>query len=143
MVSQEMEKLLRRYVEEVWHQRNPDAVDDFLAPEYGRHVGAATQPLSREDQKALLRTFQAAFPDAHITIENVLVDGNMIALRSTFRGTHRDVFRGIPPTGRNVTVRLLDLFRVQNGHIAEQWGGPDLLDMLLQLGATVSTDTND
>ena len=67
-----------------------------------------------------------------------MVDGDKIAFRSTFRGTHQGIFREMPPTGRRVTVRLLDLIRVENGSFAEQWGGPDLLDLLRQLGAKVT-----
>lgn len=54
------------------------------------------------------------------------------------RGTHRGTFRGIPPTGKQVRVRLLDMVRVEDGKFVEQWGGPDLLDLLQQLGAVVS-----
>lgn len=107
MGKHELEMLFEQYIEQLWHQQNPDAVDDFLTPDYRRHLGAKGQPLSREGQKDLLRTFQSAFPDARITIDDFLIDGDLVALRSTFRATHHGVFRDIPPTGRQVTVRLL------------------------------------
>jgi predicted ester cyclase len=54
------------------------------------------------------------------------------------RGTHQGSFRDIAPTGRPITVTVLDIVRIEDGAFAEQWGGPDLLDLLLQLGAVVS-----
>ena len=65
-------------------------------------------------------------------------EGDRIAFRSTMRGTHRGEFLGIPPTGIQVTVGLLDVIRIENGKFVEQWGGPDLLDLVQQLGAEIS-----
>ena len=135
-----MRRLLDHYVARVWQARDPDAVDDLLTPGFRRHTGFGSEPLSREGQKELLQSFQSAFPDAELTIKDGVVDGDRMAFRSTLRGTHRGAFRGVAPTGRRVTVRLLDLVRVEDGRFAEQWGGPDLLDLLLQLGARVETD---
>jgi steroid delta-isomerase-like uncharacterized protein len=136
--DQSQEKLLQNYLSEVWHHRNPEAVEQFLHPNFQRHVSATGQPLTRDQQKKLLRDFQAAFPDAQITLDQVVVEGEAMAFRSTLQGTHLGIFRGIPPTGRRVTARLVDFVRVQDGLFAEQWGGPDLLDLLLQLGARVA-----
>ncbi len=138
MSVEENKALLQRYVEEVWRQGNVAALDDFLAPDYRRHVSPTAAPLTRDGQKERLAGVRAAFPDIELTVEDVLAEGDRVAFRSTLRGTHRGVFQGIAPTGVRVTVALLDLIRIEQGRVVEQWGGPDFLDLLRQLGATVS-----
>lgn len=135
MPAEKNKALLRRYIEVVWDQQNPAAVDQFLAANYQRYLSPTSTPLTRTGQKHLLTGFRAAFPDIQITVEEVVAEGDRIAFRSTMRGTHQGEFRGIAPTGKRVTVGLLDLIRIENGQFVEQWGGPDLLDLLQQLGA--------
>jgi predicted ester cyclase len=127
-----------QYIEAVWTRRSPAAAASFLAPNYRRHVGPHAEPLDLEGQQSLLLGFQTAFPDAQLVIEQIVVDGDTMAFRSRMRGTHLGSFRGIPPTSRTVDVQLVDKIRVENGRFAEQWGGPDVLDLLQQLGATIS-----
>ena len=136
--SSQLKELLNRYVDEVWTKRNIAALDQFLATTYQRHLGRGVDPLTRDGQKKLLTDFRAAFPDAELALEEVVVERDLIVFRSRMRGTHQGVFRGIPATGKKVDVQLLDMIRVENGMFVEQWGGPDLLDLLQQLGASVT-----
>lgn len=136
------EVLLRRYIDAVWTQHDPTAVEEFLAPTYRRHL----TPMRRLDlagQIERLETFWAAFPDAELTVEQVVAAGGFVAFRSTLRGTHLGPFLGIAPTGREVTVALLDLLRVEGGRFVEQWGGPDVFDLVHQLGAEVVAPTEE
>jgi steroid delta-isomerase-like uncharacterized protein len=138
-MSAEVNKaLLRRYIEDVWQRGNLAALDDYLAVDYRRHVSPTAPPLSRDGQKQRLAGFRTAFPDIQLTIEDVLAEDDRVVFRSTMRGTHEGELQGISPTGARVTVALLDMIRIQNGRIVEQWGGPDMLDLLRQLGATVA-----
>ena len=138
MTSSQLKDLLNRYIDEIWTKRNIAALDRFLASTYRRHVGRSVDPLTRDGQRKLLADFRAAFPDAELALEEVVVERDLIVFRSWMRGTHRGTFRGIPATGKKVEVRLLDMIRVENGMFVEQWGGPDLLDLLQQLGASVT-----
>ena len=137
MSAEENKSLVRRYIQEVWDRQNPAAVDEFLASNYQRHISPTAAPLNRDGQKQRLAGLRAAFPDIQLTLEEMFAEGDRVAFRSTIRGTHQGVFQGLAPTGRHVTVSLLDMVRVANGKIAEQWGGPDFLDWLRQLGAVV------
>lgn len=130
--------LLRRYIEDVWDKKNPTAVDEYLAPNYRRYRSPTAEPLTRDEQKQLLTRFRSAFPDIQLTVEELIAEGNSVAFRSTIRGTHQGELLGITPTGKHVTVGLVDMIRIENGKFVEQWGGPDLLDLLQQLGAEIS-----
>ena len=114
------------------------ALDDYLAADYQRYVSPTAPPLSLEGQNQRLAGFRAAFPDIKLTLEDVFAEDDHVVFRSTMRGTNEGGVQGIPPTGARVTVALLDMVRIRDGRIVEQWGGPDVLDLLRQLGATVS-----
>ena len=121
----------------MWGQRDLDALDDLLAPDYRRHVSPILEPLTIAGQRARLGAMQAAFPDASIELGQVVAEGDIVAFQSVMRGTHQGPFRGLPPSGRSFTVHLVDIVRVRDAKLAEHWGGPDLLDLLTQLGASV------
>lgn len=116
-------------------QRQSGSAPDFLSPGYARHTSPTLPPLDLEGQIERLHGFRQAFPDITIEVDDVMVEGDCIAFRSTMRGTHKGEFAGIPPTGRHVTAGLVDMIRIEDGRFAEQWGGPDVFDMLQQLGA--------
>ena len=138
MSAEENKALLHQYIQEVWENRNLMALDEFLSPTYERHRSPTAQPLTRDGQKQLLTLFRTAFPDIQITVEEVIAEDDRIAFRSTMHGTHLGEFLGVPPTGRQVTVGLVDIIHIENGKFIEQWGGPDLWDLLKQLGANIS-----
>jgi predicted ester cyclase len=126
MSAEENKALVRRYIEVVWNQRNTAALDDLLAPTYERYVSATTAPLTSEGQRQRITGFHTAFPDLHFTIEDLFAEGDRVTFRATLRGTHKGPFP------------YLHVVRVEEGEFAEQWGGPDSLDLLQQLGATFS-----
>jgi predicted ester cyclase len=140
MSAEKNKALVRSYIEEVWDKKNVSALDEFLASNYQRHTSPNAIPINREGQKQRLVGIRTAFPDITLTLEEIFAEGDLVAFRSTIRGTHQNIFQGIPPTGRQVTVSLLDIVRVEESKIVEHWGGPDFLDWLKQLGATVSVN---
>jgi predicted ester cyclase len=133
-----LKALVHSYIEEVWTKGNLEAVDIFLGPNYRRHLSPTTEPLSLNGQKQRLSGFRSAFPDVKIAIEDIFAEDNYVIFRSTMRGTHNGVFQGIEPTGKSITVTLIDIIRVEHGKFVEHWGGPDLFDLLKQLGAVFS-----
>lgn len=133
-----LKALVRSYIEEVWTRGNLDAVDLYLGANYRRHLSPTLEPLSLDGQKQRLAGFRSAFPDVKITIEDIFTEGDYVIFRSTMHGTHKGIFQGIEPTGKTITVTLIDIIRVENGKFVEHWGGPDLFDLLKQLGAVFS-----
>jgi predicted ester cyclase len=133
-----LKALVRSYIEEVWTRGNLAAVDIFLSPNYRRHLSPTAAPLLLDGQKQRIAGFRSAFPDVKITIEDVFAEDNYVIFRSTMSGTHHGVFQGIEPTGKPITVTLIDIIRVEHGKFVEHWGGPDLFDLLKQLGAVFS-----
>ena len=129
--------IIAAYLERVWGARDLAALDELVDPAYRRHVSALLKPLTIEGQRSRLAAMQAAFPDVSIELGEVVAAGDLVAFQSIMRGTHLGEFRGLPPTGRSFVVHLVDLVRVREGRLQEHWGGPDLLDLVTQLGATL------
>jgi len=121
--------LIRRFLEEVHNQGNLGAVDDFIHPEHVRHtnrsVGDGRDFHGPEGFRQAVAAFRVAFSDIHFTEEDLLADGDRVALRWTFRGTHTGEFGGIPPTGTRVTSQGVDIFRMAEGKIVERWAYED------------------
>ncbi len=78
--------------------------------------------------------FYDAFPDLHITIEDILVDGDKAATRYTYAGTNRGAFMGVPPTNRKITGWAIEIDRFSDGRLVELWGRLDTLGLMQQLG---------
>jgi steroid delta-isomerase-like uncharacterized protein len=103
---------------------------DFVA-----HVPGAPGPLNGEGWQQFIGMFFAGFPDMRLHIEETVAEGDRVAVRWTFMGTHSGPFLGIPPTGKAVTMSAIEVNRVADGKIAEHWVALDQLGVLQQLGA--------
>ena len=133
MSTEQNTALARRVTEEGLNQHNPALVDELCAPNFMFHNGSRTiQGL--QTYKHFLAQFFTAFPDAHFTTEDLIAEGDTIAVRQTLRGTHKGSLMGMPPTGRQVTISDMAMLRVANGKFIEAWNNADDLGLLRQLG---------
>jgi steroid delta-isomerase-like uncharacterized protein len=126
--------LVRRVYDEVLNGRRLDLADALVAPDFVNHLGPNPDLRGPESLKAVARPLFEGFPDLHFRVEDVLAEGDRVALRWTMTGTNSGPFRGFPPTGRPVRVPAVVLYRVQDGRLAEFWPLVDLLGLLTQLG---------
>ena len=126
--------IIRRFVEEVQNQGNLVVVDELVAPSFVNHTPPSGVPPDREGIKYLTQMFRAAFPNGAMTIEDMLAEGDRVVTRKTFRGTHTGDLMGIPSTGKQVTIELIDIVRLAHGKVIESWSAADNLGMLQQLG---------
>ena len=134
MPTEENKALVRRFVDDVQSQGNTDLIDEICSPEFVNHTTPPGLPPDREGIKQLTALFRAAFPDSYFTVEDMLAEGNKVATRKTFHGTHQGEFMGIPPTGRQVSTGLIDIVRISDGRVVEHWSMGDDLGMMQQLG---------
>lgn len=104
---------------------SPDCVDHDPAP------GQAPGP---EGYRVCFSQLRTAFPDFRATPDAMVADDDSIALAYTMTGTHNGPLMGIPPTGRKMKIRGVEIFRFKDGKIVERWGSSDELGMLRQLG---------
>lgn len=117
--------------------RRPEVFDETLDPSYVNHSMPAPAP-GPEGMKLVTGMFISAFPDFHVELLDIVAEGDMVATRGVFTGTHHGEFMGIPPTGKAVKVSYIDLWRLKDGKAVENWVQMDQLGMLQQLGVAPS-----
>jgi steroid delta-isomerase-like uncharacterized protein len=125
------EQLLRSIWEEV-NAVGVDALQRLLAEHYIRH--GSDRDYSREEWLALMNERHLAFPDNKTSIDQVVVDGDMVAYRWTAVGTHQGVYMGVPATGKTVEVQGITITRFEDGLVCEEWASWDKSAVMRTLG---------
>jgi steroid delta-isomerase-like uncharacterized protein len=107
-------------------------LEKLVAPDYTEHSEGfqGVEPFQQQ-----VAAFRAAFPDLHVSIDDLLTDGDRFASRTTVIGTHTGDLMGLPATGKHISVEAVDIGRVENGQAKERWGGLNMYSLLTQLGA--------
>jgi steroid delta-isomerase-like uncharacterized protein len=128
----------RRWIE-VFNDRNDAAEADVRARDYVAHAPASLEPapLDSDAWAQFLSGFVEGFPDLRITVEDAVGEGDLVAQRVHFAGTHTGEFQGLPPTHKKVSFSGLELNRFVDGRVAEHWFQLDTLTLLQQLGLVV------
>ena len=134
MFAEENKALIRRFYEEVFNKRNLAALDDFYAPDHIDHTLPAGLPVGPEGTRQAIAMMLSGFPDLHITIEDMIAEGDKVVTRFITHGTQQGRLGAIPPTGKQVAVSTIEITRIASGKIVEDWGLDDRIGMLAQLG---------
>jgi steroid delta-isomerase-like uncharacterized protein len=134
MSLEENKIIARRFVEDVWGKGDFAAERELLATNVIDHNPLPGFATGFEGHHQVLAMFQNAF-DGHVTLEDVIAEGDRVVDRWTFHGTHRGELFGIPATGKQVTFTGIDISRIENGQIVEFWHQEDILSLMQQLGA--------
>lgn len=129
--SEHNQHVLRRVIEEGFNKGNYAALDELFTADYQEHQFALHTTL--EGFKNDIRALRAGFPDFHLTVEDIIASTDTVWIRMTARGTNLGPFMG-PPTGKSISITVIDVCRFEQGKIAEHWGVPDRFAVLAQLG---------
>ena len=125
--------LARRWFEEVWNQSRETAIDELMLPDCVVH-GLGPDQHGPEGFKPFFKMYRDAFPDIHVTIESIVSEGDLAAVRWTAAGTHKGDGLGFPATGKRVELTGMAFLRSENGRLVEGWNNFDQLGMLQQVG---------
>ncbi|GAA3263326.1 ester cyclase [Nonomuraea helvata] len=110
------------------------AIDEYVHPEGRFHTAERTDVPAVQAQKRIWETLLRAFPDIHVTVEDLLAEGDKIVVRQTVTGTNSGEYRGMPATGRSVTYNEIFIVCFADGQITDLWGVVDVYSQLRQLG---------
>jgi steroid delta-isomerase-like uncharacterized protein len=127
-------KAIVRAFAEAIDDRDWERLDELVAPDFVRHSASAPAVRSREELKAYLRSEFETFPDAREAIEDILAEGDKVAVRHRFQGTQHGQLGPYPPSGRTMSADYLAIYRLADGVIVESWAEWDNLGGLVQLG---------
>jgi len=123
--------LAERYLRGL-NDHDPDAVDGFVALDYVNHNAYVTD--GREANRVWWSTFFTAFPDIKATMDELVVAGDRVVGRFTYRGTHTGPLYGVPATGKPIEMRSIDIWRIENGLFVEHWDELNYLELFQQMG---------
>jgi len=136
MSAKEIKALVRRFFEESNKGKAAAmaVVDELCATDFVYHGGGGEEIRGLKDYKQSTREGYNVSPDLHFTIDDMVVEGDKVAVRSTFTGTHKGEFMGRPPTNKKLTGWGINIYRVVGGKFVEGWERADTLGMMQQLG---------
>ena len=124
----------RRFIDEIFVAMNADAVDELLTDDFTPHTWAATGA-GRDDLRAAIERVSAGLSDVSMTVEEMIAEGDLVAVRLTASATQTGEFMKLPPSGKRYEIGEIHIFRIRDGRVAEHWHQADLLGLMRQLGA--------
>lgn len=133
MSPEQNKELVRRFIEDVNARRDEASAETYLAPGFVDHGTPDPRLIGPAGWRALRGPIFRAFNPMVIEIENLLAEGDRVAVRFRLRATHTGPLMGIPATGKEVTLTGIDINRLENGQIVERWGNEDVFGLLQQL----------
>jgi steroid delta-isomerase-like uncharacterized protein len=138
-MSMENKRIVRRFYEEVWNERKIELVDQLVSASHALNdpIVSGSQ-VGPELYKRRVAEFTKAFPDLCFTIEDTITEGSKSVICWTFTGTHQGEFRGIPGTGKKITVEGITIHHIKDGKILDSYARWDVLGFMRQLGAISS-----
>ncbi len=140
-MSEENKAIARRAFEDHFNTGNFDLAEEIFAADYVNHDPSlpdfGTGP---KVANQAVRLYREAFPDARITVEDQVAEGDKVATRWSARGTHQGELLGVAPTGNQVEITGISISRIEDGKIAEDWINYDALGMMQQIGAIPSPE---
>jgi steroid delta-isomerase-like uncharacterized protein len=129
--------LIRRWFDEVWNQGRADLIDEFRASDA---VAAGLEDSGTHSQgkgpfEAFHANLRGALPDLRVVVEEMIAEGDKVAIRIAVNGTHTGYAFGVRPTGKAVAFSGIIMANILNGKISQAWNSLDQLSLLRQIGA--------
>jgi steroid delta-isomerase-like uncharacterized protein len=131
-VEEQNKALVMRYYE-AWDSADIEALKEIFSPDYVWHT-ISGQDVSLEESIEALKQQMIMFPDRTFSNEDIIVKGDKVIARFTFRGTHEGDVEGFPATGNKFETEGIEISRVESGKIIETWEAGDNLSFYQQLG---------
>ncbi|HEX6030281.1 MAG TPA: ester cyclase [Tepidiformaceae bacterium] len=127
-------EMAERWYGEVVSGGKTELIDELCAPDFVDHDPLPGTSADLAGIKEFVAQIRAAFPDLQVSVDDLIGEGDRLAVRSTMRGTHEGDFMGIPGSGKKVEVSNYDFVRFENDQAAEHWGVIDSAALMEQLG---------
>lgn len=128
-------QIVHRIVDRAWNEQDFDGLDDAIAPGATFHFRGATHPTDLDDLKSLVAAWHEAFPDFHMTAHETVAEGDLVAVRLIYTGTHLGPWKGRPASGARIEVDEMLFFQFEDGRIARVWEVADEHAMWQQIDA--------
>jgi steroid delta-isomerase-like uncharacterized protein len=126
--------LVRRFIDEIFVQGRHESVDELLADDFVPHSWPSTGD-GKGDLKRAMERVALGLANARFAIEDVIAEGDRVAVRVTAQATQVGTFMGLPPSGKTYSIGEIHIFRIRDGRVVEHWHQFDQMGLMRQLGA--------
>ena len=134
MSTEENKAVIRRWNEAIFNEKKIDRADELVTQDYVDHAALPGQAPGLEGAKKKWGMYVVAIPDLRVTVDEMVAEGDKVAVRWTAEGTHQGELLGIPPTRKRIRWSGISICRLAEGKMAEQFERWDRLDLMQQLG---------
>lgn len=128
-------RIVRQFIEAAFNQHQPEKAAEYLTPDMKWHGGTLGTVEGRDQFKGLIGAIVGALPDLRNVELDIIAERDIVAVRAAVDGTHKGDLLGIPASGKHVRWDAVDVYRVADGKIAEEWAADDLLAFVYGVGA--------
>jgi steroid delta-isomerase-like uncharacterized protein len=142
-MSEENKAVLHRFYDEFFNTGNLDVAEEIIAPDCPLYFGSMFMGTGPEAFKQVRAMMHGGFPDLHLTIEEMVAEGEKVAERLLARGTHEGEFMGVSPTEKRIEWQGQAFFHFSEGKVVECRGMPDMLGLLQQIGAVPAPERSE
>ncbi len=139
MSTEDNKEIVRHFFDQGPSHGNMSAAKKLLAPNFVLHVPLPAAP-GIQGISDVITACREAFEHLNVTVEDMVAEDDRVAARFTARGVHKGAFMGLPATGKPIIMTGIEIFRIENGRIAELWGEANLLGLMQQLGILPALD---
>ena len=127
--------VVRRFYELMWNKGDVAQASKLIHPHCVRHDPSGPVPSGPEGFAAMAQKWRAAFSDLALVVDMMLAEGDLVAARWTITATHTGAFAGVPISFKSIRFSGVNIFRINDGQIAEIWNHRDDLSVMQQVGA--------
>lgn len=141
MALEDNKALVSRIADDIWNRGDLAVVDEVMAPNatyHGPHMPNGVG--DRDSWRRAVTMYRGAFPDSHVTFQELIAGGDTVVGRWSATGTHRGHIRSVGPTGKRIAIEGITIYRIADRKIVEAWEHLDLLGMWQQLGVVAVPD---
>lgn len=133
MSTEENKAIVHRIFEDIMNNRDMDLIDDLFSTNYVFHGSGGHELRGPNGFKKIISQPHTAYPDFHITAEEMVAEGDKVACRFTCQGTHKGMLKDIAPTNKQMKTTGIVIYRIVDGKVVEHWENMDMLGMMQQL----------
>ncbi len=132
---EENKRIVRAFIETAFNQHQADKAADYMTSDIKWHGGTLGTVEGRENFTGLIGAIVSALPDLRNVEQDIIAERDIVSVRAVVEGTHQGELLGIPASGKRVKWDAVDVYRVVDGKIAEEWAADDLLAFVYGVGA--------
>lgn len=133
-MSEANKAIMHRIIDEAWNEGNLGVIDEILGDPYINHDPQMKGINSAVEVKGSINMYRSAFPDLRVEINDLIAEGDKVAMRFTITGTQGGDLQNIPATGKPINLTGISISRFEDGKLVELWRNWDTIGMLQQLG---------